>query len=332
MDAELLDEAGFAEVQTFLREIYGPDEPRKLTDEFWRWKCTLPHPLWCTSRGFIRRKEARIVAYASLIPLRFLTPFGPVNSGHVVDWAALRGIPGAGVRLYRHIQSLTGSVIGIGGSKETRQILPRIGAALRQTVTTYQRPARPFRAALQGRKDWKWPARLLRDLRYACSPLPAVPPHWKAEHVSRFDTSLDTCLATPLPDAIRSERGSALLNYWLECPAARMAGYLIRSQGETIGYFLTSSVPNTARIADIWVRISSVDQWMAAYGLAFRTATQSDVLTVETMTSHPSAREALDRMGLRRSDNQVFLLDPSDALPVHLPLALFPVDFDGFYL
>lgn len=332
MDVELLEESGFAEVQGFIQEVYGSVEPRLLSDKFWRWKCLRPHPFWPGSRGFLRRSAGKICAYASLIPLRFLTPEGVVPCGHVIDWAAARGVPGAGVRLYRHLQSLLGCVIGIGGSQETRQILPRMGAVVRQTVATYRRPLRPFSAAARGRKDWKWPARLARDLRYSLPPLPAVPAGFEAIRVSRFDSSIQCALPAASSDALVSERTVDLLNYWLECPGAKVSGFVLRENGQIAGYFLLSVVSQVAKIADLWLRPDLRDLWMPAYSLAFGAAAELPAFTAETMTGHPLAQRALDQMGLRRGENQVFLLDPDKTLPEKLPLALSQVDYDGFYL
>jgi hypothetical protein len=332
MDVELLEESGFGEAGGFLQEIYGVMEPRLSSPEFWRWKCLRPHPFWSGSRGFFRRSGGKICAYASLIPLRFLTSAGAISSAHVIDWAASRGVPGAGVRLYRHLQSMAGSAIGIGGSQETRQILPRMGAVLRQTVAAYRRPLRPFTAASRGKKDWKWPARLARDLRYALPPLASVPAGWEAVRVRRFDDSVQCALPAASPEVLVSERTVDLLNYWLECPAAQVSGYLIRDRGKVAGYFLLSAVADVAKIADLWLRPDAPGLWAAAYSLAFRAAAELPVLTVETMTGHPLAQRALDQMQLRRGENQVFLLDPEKTVPDRMPLALSQVDYDGFYL
>ncbi|MFN0169838.1 MAG: hypothetical protein ACKV22_25730 [Bryobacteraceae bacterium] len=335
MELELLREAGFSEVRKFLEGEFGRDEPRKQTDAFWRWKCTEPHPFWPESRGFLRRSGGEIVAYGGLIPLRFLTAHGSVPSGHVIDWAATRRVPGAGIRLYKAIAERAGSAIGIGGAASTRELLPLIGAVKHQSVFSFQRVVNPLGLTLTGRKDWKLPARFLRALRYALPPLPHVPSSWEAVPVSRFDDSVTPVLPRPSHrNIVVPERTVDLLNYWLRCPIAGTQGYLLVRDGQITGYFLLSVVPPAGRISDLWIDSDRIELWRYAYSLAFRSVAQlPGVLVADTMSGDPLVCAALQQMSLRQmSANQVFLLDRNRTLPAGVPIALSMTDYDAFYL
>ncbi len=335
MQAEHIGCLNFAEVREFLRSVFGELDEGRFGDEFLDWKLIRPHPYYTGARGFLRRaKDGRPAAYGALIPLRFLTPRGVVPGGHVIDWAASRLVPGAGIRMYREIAAEAGGVaIGIGGSADTREILPRIGAAKRGSVYHYTHVVRPWTRARRGRRDWKSPLRLLRDLRWA------VPPgkpgeEWKISAVTRFSERHQGLLPSvgAADEIILTERSPALLNYWLDCPGIGLRGYVVECAGHEEGYFLLATVGRAARVVDFWTPHNAAWQPLLRCALAQARAEESaDEVTV--MTSHPDAMRVLDGMGLRKSGpNTVFLLDPGQKVPEGLPIALTMTDYDGFYL
>jgi hypothetical protein len=334
MELELLRESEFGEVKKFLASVFECTEDQLHSDAFWRWKCTEPHPFWPEGRGFVRRSSGKIVAYGGLIPLRFLTTNGTVRSGHIIDWAAARGTPGVGLRLYKRVAEMAGGAIGIGGAKITRELLPLLGATKHQFVYSFQRMVNPAALALKGKLDWKTPARFARNLRYAILPLPDVPSSWEAVPVTTFDDQVTGALPVPrVSGAVVSERTPGLLNYWLRCPIADMYGYLLRHQGQVAGYFLLSAVPPAGRVADLWVASDQTEFWKYGYALAFREVSKlPGVLHSEAMTGDPLACSALRQMNLREmGGNQVFLLDPDKTLPAETPIALSMTDYDAFY-
>ena len=109
-----------------------------------RWKCFAPHPFWEGSRGYALRYKGAMAAFGCLVPSRFLTGSATVASCNMIDWAASKAVPGAGAMLYRHIQSLTGTMINIGGTEDARNLLPRIGFAARVERHAYARVLRPW--------------------------------------------------------------------------------------------------------------------------------------------------------------------------------------------
>lgn len=330
-----LTTADLPAMRQFLAEVFQLQTmPENLSESALRWKCFEPHPYGPENRGYACFHQGAMVACACLIPIRFLTPQGPLSAGHIVDWAASRRIPGIGVKLYRHLTTQTGRMLGIGGSKDTRSILPRIGARIHQTSYTWIRVARPWLAQRHAPRDWKSPARLGRDILRSWPPIPQ-PSAWSAKAVERFDdSSVSSVLPNPsLLGGIVCERSAALLNYWLKCPAARMEGYLLQRNGVTAGYFLLSLVRGEGRIADLWVQSDSATDWQNAIATAFHAATaHRDVAWVVTMQSVKPAEEALERMRFQRLQEEVFLLDPGKTIPEGVNIAITMTDYDAFYL
>ncbi len=54
----------------------------------------------------------------------------------IIDWAASKTAPGAGVAIYQHVLKLTDGLIGVGGSDDAQRVLPRMGFKARQELET----------------------------------------------------------------------------------------------------------------------------------------------------------------------------------------------------
>jgi hypothetical protein len=296
--------------------------------EVLRWKCFAPHPFWEGSRGYTLRYKGAIAAFGCIVPCRFRTPAGAVSGCDVIDWAADKTVPGAGAMLYRHIQTLTGVMINIGGTPEARAVLPRMGFELRCRLHTYMRTLRPARHLLRaGPKDWKAPLRLARDYAGLARPVPRA---LTARRVANFTGAVPAAFPDPaIAGATVCARTPELLDYFLACPAARIEAFLI---DEPPGYFLLSRVGNQCRIADLWVRSADARLWAQAYAAATAAALRDSATTQSTIAvSTPMQIEALRQAGYRPSHHEpVFVLDPDSVLPPGV-LALSFFENDGAY-
>jgi hypothetical protein len=335
MYAEPVQPGDFAEIRELLRSVFGELDERKFSDEFLHWKLLEPHPFFTGSRGFLRRtKDGQPAAYGALVPLRFLACRGAsidcVPAGHIIDWASSRRVPGAGIRIYQHIAAEAGVIIGIGGSRDTQQILPKIGATVRTLAYTYTHIVRPWTRTARADKDWKTPARLARDLRYSIAP-PSPPPRWTMRPVEHFSTSDSPVMPQAGTAAVISERTPEVLNYWLACPGAAVRGFLLEKSGRPAGYFLTSLVGCAARIVDCWT--PEERDWQAAYLCAFQQARGlPGAETVSLMVTSPPEIQALAPFALlKNKGTPVFMLDPHGKIPAGLPLRLSMADYDEFY-
>lgn len=299
-----------------------------------RWKCCAPHPFWEGGRGYLLRHHGEIAAFGCLVPCRFLTGGATVTSCCVIDWAAAKTVPGAGVLLYREIQRFTGAMINIGGTPDARAVLPRMGFEARQQLDIYTRVLRPwshFRHAPA--KDWKSPLRLARDYCELARPAQAAPPSLTVRRLDRFDNTHAAVMPDPsAAHAVVCARTPEFLNYCLACPAAKMEAYLFVREQAPAGYCLLSRVGRQCRIADLWIRFPEQQSWAEAYA-AVAAAARADPGTTEVLAaaSLPFATAALRQAGYRLTNSEpLFVLDPAAALAGR-DLAIQLLENDAWY-
>lgn len=282
----------------FLRMVFGVGEDHRMFQEdVMRWKCFAPHPYWEGGRGYALRYKGEIAAFGCVVPCRF----GTAASCNVIDWAASKTVPGAGVMLYRHIQSLAGTMINIGGTEDARGVLPRIGFAVRAELRHFTRVLRPWQQLRQGGAgDWKAPLRLARDYRELAR---NGDTHFTVRRVARFD--------------------DALLDFFQACPAAAIEGYELEDASGPVGRFLLSRIGDECRVADLWS-----DDLPGAYAAAVQTA--GGATRIAAATSSPEKASALEQAGFRQTHTEpVFVNDPKGMLPEHPAVGL--LENDGFY-
>jgi hypothetical protein len=295
-----------------------------------RWKCFAPHPFWEGSRGYTLRYKGAIAAFGCVVPCRFLTGSATVTGCDVIDWAASKMVPGAGLMLYRHIQGIAGTMMNIGGTEDARNVLPRIGFQVRAELRRFTRVLRPWRHMRQaGTRDWKTPLRLARDYREMGRGFPG------ASLTVRRVGSFAGVGAGAFPDPsvtgqVVCARTPESLVYFLACPAASMEAYLFDGPG---GYFVLSRAGHQCRIADLWIRSAEPQAWAQAYAAATAAAAADPNTTeVTAAASQPPQMEALRQTGYRRTHAEpVFVFDPGARLGERTGLSVGFVENDAFY-
>jgi len=331
-----VSESELEEAISFLRRVFGVSENHRVFQpDVMRWKCFTPHPFWEGGRGYALRYKGEIAAFGCVVPCRFLTGSGTIASCNVVDWAASKAVPSAGVLLYRHIQGLSGTMINIGGTTDALHVLPKIGFQARVERYRYARVQQPWRHFRQtDRKDWKSPLRLARDYRELWRPVPNA---GHALTATRVDRSYGfPAEVFPDPSVTRQvvcARTPELLSYFLACPAAQMDAYLLERDGKPAGYFLLSRVGNQCRITDLWIRSPDGHAWTEAYATATAAArTHPRITEVTAAASLPLQTGALHQLGYRRTHSDpVFVLDPDRRLGDRSDLAVSLLENDGCY-
>jgi hypothetical protein len=322
-------------VARFLRTVFGASQNHRMFQaDVLRWKCIAPHPFWEGSRGYALRHKGEIAAFGCVVPCRFLAGSGTVSSCDVIDWAAGKTVPGAGVILFRHIQSLTGTMITIGGTADTRRVLPKIGFEARIERHNYTRVLRPWRNFRQAPKDWKSPLRLARDYRELGRPAHNAVRGLMAHRVDSFDGADAGIFPDPaVTGQVVCARTPQSLHYSLACPAAKLDAYLLQRGQTPAGYFLLSRVGCQCRIADLWIRSPDRREWAEAYATAAATARMHPE-AVEVAVAVSSALEtgALQQAGYRRTHAEpVFVSDPGSLLAGRGDLAVNLLENDGYY-
>ncbi|HXM43464.1 MAG TPA: hypothetical protein VN924_19665 [Bryobacteraceae bacterium] len=320
----------------FLRTVFGVGESHRMFQaDVLRWKCFAPHPFWEGSRGYALRYKGKIAAFGCVVPCRFLTGSGTVASCNVIDWAASKAVPGAGIMLYRHIQGLTGTMINIGGTEDARQVLPRIGFHAGAEIHHYTRVLRPWRYfRMADRKDWKSPLRLARDYRELRRAARDAGHGLTAWRVDSFDGMATGTFPDPaFTQQVVCARTPESLNYFLACPAATMDAYLLVRGQTRAGYFLLGRVGYQYRIADLWIRSADAQEWAEAYAAAAAIARADPHITEVTVAaSSPLQIAAIQRAGYRRTHSEpVFVSDPGSMLGGRNDLAVSLLENDGFY-
>jgi hypothetical protein len=61
-----------------------------------------------------------------------------------------------------------------------------------------------------------------------------------------------------------TRRSAALMNYWLQCPGAKISAFLVSDGSRTRGGFLLARVEGVLRIADLRIDSAEPKEWQAA--------------------------------------------------------------------
>lgn len=311
-------------------------EPRSVSFrlDVLRWKYFAPHPQWEGTRSYGVRHGDKLVAHGGVWPLCLRAAGVNVSAIHLIDWAANRGTPGVGILLVRKFAQMSDVLLTIGGSADTRSILPKLGYKQVDHLQYYARVIRPLQQfRTSPRPNWKAPLRLARNTLWSFGSS-RVPKSWQAVRVSQFDDSHQGLLAGSSGNVLRSWRTPSSLNYMLSCPAAEFSGFLIVADGKQRGYFLLARMGGQTRIVEIRLATPDQESWRTACRLATRVAAQ-DPATCEIVagTSERALAMAFREIGfrLRRSD-PIYCYDPKGVLAGAAPLALDMMDGDACFL
>jgi hypothetical protein len=219
-------------------------------------------------------RGSELLAHAGVIPGTCAMGARRVRIIHVIDWAARRSAPVAGVSLMKHLSRLTDALLAIGGSAVTRQILPLLGFRPCGSATAYVRTLRPLRILTPSvHTPWRVPARFVRSVVWTLKAPSATSDDWQARPISLNDTqAVASVIPAPTRDLAVLERNEDLFRYALTCPIAPMELYAMEKAGRVRGYFLLSFAPGQARIADCWMESEDAADWRALIHCAVRQA------------------------------------------------------------
>ena len=299
--------------------------------EVMHWKYFADHPEWTSPRSLAVKEEGHIVAHGGVWPVRLVTPKTEVKAIHLIDWAATRSAIGAGVHLLKKVAGFADILIAIGGSQDTRNLLPKLGYKRYGELRRFSRVIRPwlqFRAT--PKKNWKTPVKFLEHSARALTGVPSAPKGWYASKVTSFTGSTDGCAVRQATSSTSSRRTAAGLNYLLSCPAARFSGFLV-SQGQQLrGYFLLTQVGRQVRIVDIQMDREDRESWRAIRSLALRSAAEDpETCEIVAASSIAVSAEAWLHMGfVHRRTDQILCYDPQNLLTSGPPLDLHLTDND----
>jgi len=297
------------------------------------WKYFEPGPQWESSRSYVLLKDGVIKAHCGIWPMNLEYQGNTVSCICFVDWVSDRELPGVGVLLKRKLMNLADTAIVIGGSPDTRAVVPRIGFQEVGKVTTFVSVVRPWQQYVAPPREAlpKAAARLMRNSVWSLSRTAILPKGWGASRLEFFDASMKV---PGVPTCPTPNRSAEYLNFWLRLPVAEISAFSIVYQDNPVGYFLLTRVMGQTRIADVRLWTGKEEDWSVAYGLATREA-RADSRTCEILAiaSTAFAGRALRENGYReRGSDPIYLYDPRKRL-AHTPgIFLNLIDGDGAYL
>jgi hypothetical protein len=277
------------------------------------WKYWAPRADWDGSRGYVLEGNHGIDAHCGVLPLGLQSTTGRTKAAHFIDWAADPRTLAAGARLLRKVLTLNELTCAVGGAPDTRKILPLMGFRPANEAVFFARPVRPFRqAATHPQRNWKLPARLIRNLLWARLPPIKRLAGWSLESVApdRVPAEVWSPPVSPMPSR---ERLPSVYAHYLNCPFTRFELFLIRRGEEAAGCILLAFVRGQARIADLWLLDESPEAYQAAYHLAL-VASLGDPTIVEVIAcaSLPLRCDALKQAGFREYRRESIMVFPAD--------------------
>lgn len=281
------------------------------------WKYFIPHPDWPGPRSLAVKQGNQIVAHGGVWPVRLRTPAGDVTAAHLIDWAASRTSVGAGVFLLRKIAGLADILLTVGGSSDTRQLLPKLGYKPAGELRTYARVIRPWaHFVTTPQKNWKTPIKFLRNASSAMNRIPEPEQRWTSSPIASFSDPTLPADSPTMRKAVFSHRTAAGLNHLLRCPAAKFQGFQINYDGAAAGYFVIAKVGKQARIVDIQIGGDDPTSWLAACRLAARTAAEdAETCEIVVASSAPRTIEAWSQSGfVQRETDRLLSYDSRNRL------------------
>jgi hypothetical protein len=300
-----------------------------------QWKYFESGPQWEGSRGYVLKHEDAIQAHCGVWPVHLSVAGKKVSCLCFVDWVSDRNAPGRGFLLKKKLMSFAETAIVVGGTDDTRAVIPKLGFKTVSDVGFFVRVSRPWQQYRTRPSEGiaRDVARLVRNTAWSRFDLrSAVHRGWSATRLESFDNSLlEGCCNRDDPTPWRS---AEYLNYWLRSPTVAISGFALQRARKTLGYFLLSRVGGQTRIADLRLSSTTQDDWNAAYSLAEQVAASDpETSEITAVASTLFAELALRSSGFRRRGSApLFLYDPQKKLRDSPPIYWNLIDGDAAYI
>lgn len=299
-----------------------------------RWKYFEPGPQWEGSRGYVLRQDNAIQAHCGVWPIDLHFSDRRVTCLCFVDWVGGKNLPGAGFLLKKKLMTLAETAIVVGGTEDTRAVIPKLRFEHVGEVGFFVRIVRPWRQFRTRPSEGldRDAARLVRNTAWSrFTAITRVPKEWSAVPVQSFEGAVYDRPQSLHPTPWRSPE---YLNYWLRSPTVEVSGFAILRQNEVCGYFLLSRVGGQTRIADIRLCSAKQDDWNLAYSLAARAAAENPrTCEIVVAASTLFSEIALMSSGFRqRGSAPLFLYDPQKKLNDSPPIFWNLIDGDAAYI
>jgi hypothetical protein len=306
-----------------------------LDQELLHWKYFEPGPPWEGSRGYVLKTGESIVAHCGIWPMNLLFRDQTISCICFVDWVSDRNAPGVGFLLKKKLMKLADTSIVVGGTEDTRAVVPKMGFEPVGEVGFFARVVRPWKQFRTRPSEGigRDAARLVRNTAWSrTGTATAIPQDWSAFRLESFgELNLDGMRDGESPTPWR---GADYLNYWLRTPSVTMSAFALTNRGNVCGYFLLSRVGHQTRIADLRLSSSKQDEWNVAYALAAKRAAEDpETCEIVAVASNSVAEVALRLNSFRQRERAPFFLyDPQKKLGGSAPIFWNLIDGDAAYI
>lgn len=306
-------------------------EPEHLEWKYWR-EC----PDWPGSRSFVLTNGRELLAHGAVVPGKLHCGPNPARVIHMIDWAAQREAIGAGVMLMKHVGGLTDFLLGVGGSSDTLNIMPRIGYRQWGTVTGYVRTLSPLGILHRpSRSRWKRAPRVARSLYWRVTAPRSRLNGWTVRRIGTDQLEqIEPALPSRRDGLAVFERSVARLGHALACPIVPVELVALERGGQVGGYFVLSYAPGQARLADAWMASEAPQDWRALVQAAVQRASRHGAMAeLAIWASDPVFAQVLRECGFHARLTLPIYLRPSagETIPSQTPRVQM-LDNDAFYL
>jgi hypothetical protein len=250
----------------------------------------------------------------------------------IIDWAAGKLVPGAGLLLYRRCMEVRKcSLLAVGGSNDTLRILPKVPWFVPKTDLEWSaRTLKPWSRFSRSSRKIRDVLKFLRDAtRSAIASLPA-PGGWTCRPGQAGDP-----VFTPAGDFVPILRTRDWIDYLSASPGANCKLWILEHEGEAAGHALIANLGGSARVADFALGGTSTrETTLRAFSAVVR-ALQREKNVVEIVAASSLRHEiaAFQACGLRnRRKSTVLLADPRKTFPSNTTIEIKPMMADSFYL
>jgi hypothetical protein len=336
MRPERLPEDHYHEAIAFLTGVFPRSQDAPIANrELRHWKYYAAHPFAKESRCYVFRDEEGLTAHAGFSPVQYATADGIRTSFQVIDWAGAPRRPGAGFLLFQALWKEADSHLGVGGSNDAVRLMRRIPTLRKVDQMVHcAYPLRPWKLLLESPWSWKSPLKLARSGKWHLARRRFNLDKWKATPVERVSET-DASLLVPATDGSYSplRRVPELLNYWLECPVAKVGAWRLEYAGAAAGFLVLAFLRSEVRIVDLVISTPSAPL-AEAFALAIDLAAQDrEACEVSGASSAaPVIHAMVDAGMIPRGTSEIFLGDPGRVFPRKQPIEVNLTIGDGFYL
>ena len=160
-------------------------------------------------------------------------------------------------------------------------------------------PKKLWQALTTPERGWRLAPRLVRNTFWRALPPLSVPRGWAVVPLAPEDVPEELWCQPSSATAVTA-RDSGMYRYVVRSPSAPHTLFGLTKNRQLIGYFCLAFAPHVARIADLWLRSASADDWCLGCRTAAAVAARGkQICEVTAWASTAIGRVALRQAGFR---------------------------------